>query len=80
MVTKVVTVDKDVGLDTKTYTRNSLPQYSPSRWPRTRTTDKYSVPLPTVRLAILLVKYPLAYIHRQRPTRQDILVKTIAIS
>ena len=42
--------------------------------------DKYSILLPTARLAILLAKYPLVYIHRQRLTRQDILAKTIAIS
>ena len=63
MVTKVVTADKDMGLNTKTHTRDSLPQYSPSQWPYTRTTDKYSILLPTAKLAILLVKYPLVYIH-----------------
>jgi hypothetical protein len=66
MVTKAVTVDKDMGLDIETYFRNSLPQYSFSRWPYTQTMDKYSILLPTARPAILSVKYSLVYIHCQR--------------
>ena len=31
MVTKVVTIDEDVGLDIETHTRDSLPQCSPSQ-------------------------------------------------
>ena len=40
--------------------------------------DKYPMLLLTVKLAILLVKYPLVYIHYWKLTRQDILAKTIA--
>ena len=31
IVTKIVTINKDIGLDIKTYTCNSLPQYNPSQ-------------------------------------------------
>ena len=66
MVTKAVTADKDIGLDTETRPRNSLPQYSLSQWPYIQIMDKYFIPLPTARPAILLIKYSLAYIYCQR--------------
>jgi hypothetical protein len=52
-----------MGLNTETHFYNSPPQYSLSRLSYIQTIDKHSISLPTIRPAILLVKYPLAYIH-----------------
>jgi hypothetical protein len=76
----MVTADGDVGSDTETHPRDFLSQYSPSQWSRTRTIDQYSVPPLIMRPVISSAKYPLAHIHHQRPTCQDIPAKITVAS